>query len=315
MRYTHLKNADVDVSQIAVGTWALGGSGFGAVDRAESIKAIRRMIENGVNLIDTAPCYGNGAAEMIVGEAIQGLDREKLLISTKFGLVPDIRTGGYRKIATYENAMHEVMSSLMNLKTKYIDFYFVHWPDVNTPIEETMTALNELKEKGVIRHIGVSNFSEEQILEAEKYAKIDVQQPKYCMVDRPFENLIKWGYEKGIDSLTYGSMGAGILSGKYRTVPDWDPKDIRLNFYDYFREPKFSKIQELLKTLDVIAEAHGKPVTQVALNWSTQKDWIGTALVGVRSEAHANENCATFDWELTDEEMAMIDKKLEEVGL
>jgi aryl-alcohol dehydrogenase-like predicted oxidoreductase len=188
-------------------------------------------------------------------------------------------------------------------------------PVANALTEALAVRVEKLKEKGVIRHIGVSNFSKEQILEAEKYAKIDVQQPKYCMVDRPFEDLIKWGYEKGIDSLTYGSMGAGILSGKYRTVPNWDPKDIRLNFYDYFREPKFSKIQELLKTLDVIAEAHNKPVTQVALNWSTQKDWIGTALVGVRSEGHANENCATFDWELTAEEMTMIDKKLEEVGL
>lgn len=315
MRYSHFRNAGVDVSQVAVGTWALGGRGYGPVDRQQSIQAIRRMLELGVNLIDTAPCYGNGASEMIVGEAIRGIPRDSFMISTKFGLVPDVHKGGMIKLTSYKNAMREVQSSLMNLGTDYIDFYFVHWPDVNTPISETMAALADLKRMGKIRYIGVSNFTKEQIEEAEKYVKIDVQQPLFCMVDRKYEELIRWGYDREIDSMTYGSMGAGILSGKYRTLPGFDARDIRMNFYDYFREPKFSKIQELLKLLDCIGAAHNRPVAQVALNWSTQKEWIGTALVGVRSKEHAEENCSAFEWELTEDEIAQIDRKLEELGL
>jgi len=135
------------------------------------------------------------------------------------------------------------------------------------------------------------------------------------MVDRTYVDLMQWGAARGIDSMTYGSMGAGILSGKYRTTPDFPEGDTRLTFYDYFREPKFSKVQELLKVMDEVAEAHGKPVGQVALNWSTQKDYVGCALVGVRSDAHAIENCAAYDWSLTDDEIAKLDAKLDELGL
>lgn len=281
----------------------------------KDICAIRRMIENGVNLIDTAPCYGNGTSEKIVGEVLKEIPREQVLISTKFGLIPDIYTHGYKKDTSYKNAMREIQSSLMNLETDYIDFYFVHWPDVNTPIDETMAALEEMKRKGYIRYVGVSNFTAEQIKEAEQYIQIDVQQPLYSMVDRGFEDLMSWGYDRGIDSMTYGSMGAGILSGKIRSVPSFEKNDLRLNFYDVYKEPKFSKIMELLKVMDSIADGHNVPVGQVALNWSTQKEYVGTALVGVRSIEHADENCKTFDWKLTEEEMKILDSKIEECAL
>lgn len=244
MRYKKFKNAEIEVSQLAVGTWAIGGQNYGKVDKNEAICAIRRMIENGVNLIDTAPCYGNGTSEKIVGEVLKEIPREQVLISTKFGLIPDIYTHGYKKDTSYKNAMREIQSSLMNLETDYIDFYFVHWPDVNTPIDETMAALEEMKRKGYIRYVGVSNFTAEQIKEAEQYIQIDVQQPLYSMVDRGFEDLMSWGYDRGIDSMTYGSMGAGILSGKIRSVPSFEKNDLRLNFYDVYKEPKFSKIME-----------------------------------------------------------------------
>ncbi|WP_291288194.1 aldo/keto reductase [Enorma sp.] len=313
MRYKHFQNAGVDVSELAVGTWAIGGDNYGPVDREASIQAIRTMIDNGVNLVDTAPCYGNGYSEKVVGEALAGGYRDKVLISTKVGLVTS--PNGYDRDSSFKNIMREVESSLYNLKTDHIDFYFVHWPDMNTPFAETMSALELLRKQGKIRFIGVSNFTTEMIEECEKYGKVDVQQPPFSMVDRTFTDLMKWGAARGIDSMTYGSMGAGILSGKYRTTPDFPEGDTRLTFYDYFREPKFSKVQELLKVMDGIAEAHGKPVGQVALNWSTQKDYVGCALVGVRSDAHAIENCSAYDWSLTDEEIATLDAKLDELGL
>ena len=313
MRYKHFKNADVDVSELAVGTWAIGGDNYGPVDREASIQAIRTMIDNGVNLVDTAPCYGNGYSEKVVGEALAGGYRDKVLISTKVGLVTS--ANGYDRDSSFKNIMREVESSLYNLKTDHIDFYFVHWPDVHTPFAETMSALELLRKQGKIRFIGVSNFTKEMIEECEKYGKVDVQQPPFSMVDRTYVDLMQWGAARGIDSMTYGSMGAGILSGKYRTTPDFPEGDTRLTFYDYFREPKFSKVQELLKVMDEVAEAHGKPVGQVALNWSTQKDYVGCALVGVRSDAHAIENCAAYDWSLTDDEIAKLDAKLDELGL
>lgn len=313
MRYKHFQNAGVDVSELAVGTWAIGGDNYGPVDREASIQAIRTMIDHGVNLVDTAPCYGNGYSEKVVGEALAGGYRDKVLISTKVGLVTS--PNGYDRDSSFKNIMREVESSLYNLKTDHIDFYFVHWPDMNTPFAETMSALELLRKQGKIRFIGVSNFTTEMIEECEKYGKVDVQQPPFSMVDRTFTDLMKWGAARGIDSMTYGSMGAGILSGKYRTTPDFPEGDTRLTFYDYFREPKFSKVQELLKVMDDIAEAHGKPVGQVALNWSTQKDYVGCALVGVRSDAHAIENCSAYDWSLTDEEIATLDAKLDELGL
>lgn len=149
-------------------------------------------------------------------------------------------------------------------------------------IDETMAALEEMKRKGYIRYVGVSNFTAEQIKEAEQYIQIDVQQPLYSMVDRGFEDLMSWGYDRGIDSMTYGSMGAGILSGKIRSVPSFEKNDLRLNFYDVYKEPKFSKIMELLKVMDSIADGHNVPVGQVALNWSTQKEYVGTALLQQR---------------------------------
>jgi aryl-alcohol dehydrogenase-like predicted oxidoreductase len=315
MRYNHFKNADIDVSALAVGTWAIGGDNYGPVDHTEAIGAIRTMLEEGVNLIDTAPCYGNGMSEKIVGEAISGYDREKLLISTKFGLVPDIYSRAYKKDASYKNVMREIESSLMNLKTDYIDFYFIHWPDPITPIGETMAALLELKQKGYIRYIGVSNFSIAQIEEAERYGKIDVQQPPFSMVDQTYRDIMSWGSDRGIDSITYGSMGAGILSGKYREIPKFDDHDLRLTFYDTFREPKFSKIMKLLDVMDRIACSHHRPVAQVAINWSTQNELVGTCLVGVRSSEHAKENTAAFDWELTNEEIALIDSKIMELDI
>lgn len=315
MRYHHLKHADVDVSAIAVGTWAIGGANFGKVNREDSIQAIRAMIDHGVNLIDTAPVYGNGYSEQVVGEALQDGYREKVMISTKFGLAGSILKPGARD-ASFKGVMREVASSLRNLKTDHIDFYFVHWPDPDTPMAETMSALNLLKQMGVIRYIGVSNFSREQIEEASKYGKIDVQQPPFSMVNQKELELIKWGYGQGIDSFTYGSLGAGILSGQYRSTPDFPKDDLRWHFYDFFNEPKFSRIMELLKVMDGIAARHGNvPLSQVALNWSTQKEYVATALVGVSKPRHAHENCAAFEWELTREEIDILDRELLRLGL
>lgn len=321
MRYKHFRNADIDVSCLAVGTWAIGGARYGETDDADSIAAIRAMLDGGVNLIDTAPGYGNGHAEKVIGQAIKGYDRSKILIATKFGTGtstlaaqknPDTYSG---RDGTFENCLYQCEASLRRLDTDYIDFYFVHWPDEMVPFEETMGALNYLKEKGLIKHIGVSNFTKEQIIEASQYAKIDVVQLPYSMVNEYEKDLMEWCSEQGIDTFTYGSLGSGILTGAIRELPDWPANDIRYTFYDFYKEPKFSKCMELISVMDKLSAEIEKPLAQIAINWSTQKNYVGTALCGVRNVNEANENCETFKWSLTDEQMKLLDDALDEIGI
>lgn len=335
MRYKQFKNAGVEVSEFAVGTWGIGElERFGYVKdetgkfttkgiqnaRNDAIEAIQAALDGGVNLIDTAPCYGNGAAEKIVGEAIRDFDRSKILISTKCGLVPvpasccgKAFTG---RDASYKNIMREVQSSLSLLGTDYIDFYFIHWPDPNTDLAETMSALNVLKKRGLIRYIGLSNHDEKLIEEAQEWGQIDVIQPPFSMVSREATGLMKWCAARGIDSLTYGSLGSGLLTGTIREKPNFKDGDIRKGFYGkLYQDEAFNKFLELMKVIDSIAEAHGKPVAQVAINWSTQQDFVGTALCGVASAAQAKENCATFDWSLSVDEMTLLNNTLEKLNI
>ena len=186
---------------------------------------------------------------------------------------------------------------------------------MNTPLEETMDAMLELKKQGKIRFIGVSNFNQAMIEECLKTTMIDAVQPPYSMVNESEKGLMKWCAEKGISSFSYGSLGAGILTGVIREIPNWDPLDFRFTFYDFYQEPKFSKCMELLKTLDAISANNGHPLAQIVLNWSTQKDYVDTALCGVRNVKEAQENCATFDWMLTKEEIEIIDAKLKELKI
>ncbi len=315
MRYKHFERADENVSAMGVGTWGIGGDGYGEVNDFDSIAGIRAMIDNGVNLVDTAPVYGNGHSEEIVGKAIAGYDRSKLLISTKFGVGRTTLksrngfVGPHLRDASYDNIIDECAQSLRRLNTDYVDFYFVHWPDPDTPAQETARALNQLKEEGKIRHIGVSNFNWQQIEELDRYCQIDVIQPPYSMLDRRDEELMIKCRQHGIDNLTYGSLGAGILTGKFRSVPQFGPGDPRNGFYPYFREPHFSKVMELLKVMDEIAAEHpSTTLAEIALNWTTQKDFVSTSLCGVKNARQGEQNCRAFLWHLTNEEMFRIDE-------
>ena len=316
MRYKHFKNAGVDVSALAVGTWAIGGARYGEVNDNDSIDAIHAMIDAGVNLIDTAPAYNCGYSEQLVGKAIKDGYRDKVFISTKFGIGDGMdKEGVIPRDSSRKACFAECEASLRRLDTDYIDFYFIHWPDLNTPFAETMEAMLELKKQGKIRFIGVSNFDQAMIEECLKTTMIDAIQPPYSMVNESAKDLMQWCAEKGITAFTYGSLGSGILTGTIRELPKWDPLDFRFTFYDFYKEPKFSKCMELLKVLDTISAARQKPLAQIALNWSTQKDYVGTALCGVRNVREARENCAAFDWTLTPEEMEKIDATLERLKI
>ena len=314
MRYKHVGNAGIDISALAVGTWAIGGQQWGDVNEKDSIDAIRAMIDGGVNLVDTAPIYGNGHSEEVVGNALENGYREKVFLATKFSISND-ENGSVINNGSYENAIWECEQSLKRLNTDHIDIYIMHWPDPATPVEVTMRALADLKKSGKIRFIGVSNFDRNLIEEAQKVVRIDFLQPPYSMVEESQKELLAWCETQGIGTMTYGSLGAGILTGAIRELPDWEENDFRYTFYDYFKNPKFSKIMELLKVMDKIAQVRNKPLAQIAINWSTQKSYVSTAICGVRDPQQAYENCATFDWELTGEEMELIDSEIERLQM
>jgi len=304
MRFKRLGKTGANISVITVGTWAIGGTGWGEVDKKDSIEAIRAMVDEGVNSIDTAPAYGQGYSEEVVGEAVKGI-RSKIFITTKFGpkrgeIIPTSEVVEY--------AMTQCDLSLKRLGTDYLDLYLLHWPFKVFPAQETMTAINRLKEQGKIRNFGVSNFDEDQIQEFEKFGAVTALEPPFSMLNRKYEELMKFAKNRDMGVMTYGSLGAGILTGAIRTLPNYEPTDMRMHFYDFFEEPKFSAVMELLKTLDGIAEKHNVPVVQVAINWSTQNPVVDTALMGVRNPKEAKENCAAMSWELNPAEIATINK-------
>ncbi|MDO4313253.1 MAG: aldo/keto reductase [Eubacteriales bacterium] len=306
MRYKIFGNTGLKVSEISLGTWGIGGAGWGHTDHKQCEEAVRAMLESGVNLIDTAPAYNDGAAERFLGNILKE-KRESLYYVTKTGT--QYKEGVYSTDNSAKAIRRQCEESLKYLNTDYIDVYLIHWPDAKVPMEETFSEMNKLKEEGKINHIGVSNFSLEQIKEASKYSCIEVIQDQYSMVYGQKKDKIVKAHEENMAVMIYGSMGAGILSGKYRKKPVFEKGDMRTGFYQFFEEPRFTKIQGLLEKMDGMAKNHGNvPISQIALNWSIQKSYVDTAIVGVRSAGHAFENCDTTKWKLTEEELRMLDE-------
>ena len=184
----------------------------------------------------------------------------------------------------------------------------MHWPDVNTPIEESMEALLKIQKAGKIRYIGVSNFDVPLLERTLKCGQIVSTQPQYSLLDRDIEkDVLPFCREKNLGVLSYGSLGAGILTGKFREPPKPAEGDKRANFYPFFAEPFFGKTQELLVTLREIAEAHDKPIAHVAINWVSQQPGMTCALTGSKNVDQAVMNAAAGDWDLTAEELKKID--------
>lgn len=313
MRYKKLGKTDIELSTLTIGTWAMGGLGYGSIEKRDCIDAINAMIDEGVNHIDTAWIYGLGNSDKLVGEAIKG-KRDKVYITTKAGFRnPESGKGPNFPDCSPEWITKCFEESLKYLGTDYVDFFLVHVPDSNVPFEETAKCVNKWVKEGKVRNVGVSNFGTDVTKEMGKYLDIVANQCGFSMVNRMEEENMKWDYQNGIGVMTHSSLANGMLAGAIRELPHYDENDIRnLYGYPHLKEPMFSKCMELLKTLDKIALDRNVPVAQVSINWNTQKDFVTTSLVGVRNVKEALENCKSTSWELTDEEMNMIDKAIEE---
>jgi len=289
----------IEASVVGLGTWAIGGWMWGGADERESIAAIQASIDEGVSLIDTAPAYGFGRSEEIVGKGIAGR-RDKVVLSTKCGLVWDGSGRGDHFFDAEGHAVHrylgpesirrEIETSLRRLGTDHIDIYVTHWQDPTTPIEETMGALTALRDEGKIGAIAASNASRADVLEYLKRGRLDGVQEQYSALDRELDDELRpLCLKEGISIMSYSSLALGILSGKIGPERTFEGDDQRLD------NPRFSvenraKVAEMLAQLEPLRADLGLTTAQLVIGWTVAQPGITYALCGARAPSHAVEN-------------------------
>jgi aryl-alcohol dehydrogenase-like predicted oxidoreductase len=310
MELTSIPGTTLRVSPVAIGTWAIGGWMWGGTDEAESIATIRAAFEHGINLVDTAPVYGFGRSEEVVGKAIaeSGL-RSQVLIATKAGLRWE--GGKVSRNASRARILGEVEESLRRLRTDYIDIYQVHWPDPLIPIEETADAMHMLLAQEKIRAIGVSNFSVIQMERFRRVAPLHVLQPPYNLFERGIEtDLLPYCRENNIAMLGYGALCRGLLSGRMQPGTAFDGDDLRRSD-PKFQEPRFEQYLAAVTRLDRLAQRFGKRVIHLAVRWMLDQG-ITTALWGARHPDQLRPVDEVTGWSLGASAKAEIDRILRE---
>jgi aryl-alcohol dehydrogenase-like predicted oxidoreductase len=310
-KLTEIPGTSLKVSPVAIGTWAIGGWMWGGTDEAESVATIRAAFEHGINLVDTAPAYGFGRSEEIVGKAIaESRLRPDMLIATKAGL--QWEGGKVSRNASRARIMREVEDSLRRLRTDYIDIYQVHWPDPLITIEETAEAMNTLFEQGKIRAIGVSNFSVVQMERFRRVAPLHVLQPPYNLFERGIEtDLLPYCQNNKIAMLGYGALCRGLLSGRMQADTVFDGDDLRRTD-PKFRQPRFAQYVTAVRKLDRLArQRFGKRVIHLAVRWMLDQG-ITTALWGARHPDQLRPVEEVVGWSLDASAKAEIDRILRE---
>ena len=300
-----IPKTQLKVSRVALGTWAMGGWMWGGSDQREAIATIHAALNQGINLIDTAPVYGFGASEEIVGAALDGV-RAQTVIATKTGL--EWRDGKIYRNATGERILREVDESLRRLRTDYIDIYQVHWPDPLVPVEETAEAMRSLYEQGKIRAIGVSNFSVAQIERFRKVAPLHVLQPPYNLFERGIEaEILPYCQANGIATLGYGALCRGLLSGRMRPDTVFHGDDLR-GVDPKFQPPRFAQYLEAVRQLDELAQRRfHRHVIQLAVRWMLDKG-ISVALWGGRHPNQLEAALEVAGWSLSAADRVLVER-------
>lgn len=305
MELREIGKTGIMVTPMAFGSWEAGGGPEWGVKKPDEdyIAAIKTAIEGGVNFIDSAVFYGHGHAEELVGKAIKDYDRSKLVISTK-------QVAGF---LTKDKARQTVTECLQRLDTDYIDVFLVHWPNPDVEIGENMEALNQLKEEGLIRAIGVSNYTLEHIKRAMKYTKVDIIQPCFSLYWRHQlqDEILPYCMDNDIGVMTYSSIAQGLLTDNLIAEKHLDPGDQRDAIVPLFSDEIYPKTQETGKRIREIAKKYGKTVTQAAINWVMSTPGITTAIVGATYASESKENLGAFGWKLSDEDY----KAMGDIGL
>jgi aryl-alcohol dehydrogenase-like predicted oxidoreductase len=311
MEFGQIQNTDIRPSRIGLGTWAIGGWKWGGADDDAAIATIHRALDSGINLIDTAPAYGQGHSEEVVGRATQGR-RERVVVATKVGLEWDER-GEPRRNASASRIRKEIDDSLARLQTDYVDIYQVHWPDPATPMEETAKAMQMLYDAGKIRAIGVSNFSPAQMKEFATFSKLHTVQPPYNLFERAAErDILPYAMAHSLTALTYGALCRGLLSGTMREDSTFKGDDLRRDD-PKFQPPRFAQYLRAVTRLDEFARArYGERVLHLALRWLLDQPGVGAALWGARRPDQVDPVSEVFDFSLDANAKAEIDRIINE---
>jgi aryl-alcohol dehydrogenase-like predicted oxidoreductase len=310
LRTSQLGDTGLEITRVGFGAWAIGGGGWefgwGPQEDEESVAAIHRALDLGINWVDTAAAYGFGRSERVVGRALEGL-AERPQVFTKASLLDD-GTGHVRHSLKRDSILREAEASLRRLGVDVIDLYQIHWPDPEQDIEEGWSALAELKEQGLVRHIGVSNFDVGQLRRIQSIAPVETLQPPYSLVDRAAEDeILPFAEREGIGVIVYSPMGSGLLTGamtreRIESLPadDWRARDPR------FTEPQLSEHLALAARVQAVAGRHGVSPGAVAVAWTLRNPAVDGAITGFRRPSQVDPIVAAAGLELTDEDVSEI---------
>jgi aryl-alcohol dehydrogenase-like predicted oxidoreductase len=309
IRTVELGATGMVISRVGFGAWAIGGTGWwhawGAQDDEESIAAIRHAADLGINWVDTAPIYGLGHSEEVVGRALQGLE-ERPYVFTKASLYE--KDGGVAHSLKRDSIRREVEASLSRLQLDAIDVYQIHWPDPDEDVEEAWTTFAELKAEGLVRHIGVSNFDVAQLRRAQAIAPVETLQPPYSLLERAVEDeILPFVQEEGIGVVTYSPMASGLLSGamtaqRIAALPDndWRKHDPR------FQEPELARNLALVERLRAVADRHDTTPGAIAVAWTLHHPAVHGSIVGFRKPDQVDPLLAAANVALSDDDLATI---------
>jgi len=320
MRKRVLGQSGIEASVIGLGTWAIGGWMWGGVEANDSVRAIQAAIDAGINLIDTAPAYGLGLSEQIVGEAIRGR-RDQVVLATKCGLQWHTAQGTLfleqagkpiYKFLGAASIRHEIEESLQRLGTSYIDLYQTHWQDDTTPIAETMGTLLDLKKEGKIRAIGASNAATPHLDAYRAAGQLDADQEKFNMLDRRAEDsLLPYAERHQLAFLAYSPMALGLLTGKMSPDRRFADGDLRSRSHRFTPEYR-RQVLDVLARMQPMADDHEITLAQLALAWTAAVPGVSHVLAGSRNPAQATENAAAGAVKLSDHELATITALIDE---
>ncbi|WP_220729128.1 aldo/keto reductase [Apilactobacillus zhangqiuensis] len=298
--------SNVESTPLGLGTNAVGGNNlFPNLKDETGIQIVKTGLDSGITLLDTAFAYGMGHSEELIGQAIKGYDRSKFVIATK--AAQDTSDGDVKINNNPQFLKKSVDDALKRLQTDYIDIFYIHFPDDQTPKDEAVAALNEMKQEGKIKAIGVSNFSLDQIKEANKDGLVDVVEDQYSLLHRDAETeMFDYLRENNISFVPFFPLASGLLTGKYSEVVDFPENDIRHGNPDFTGE-RFKKIVEKVNNLKPLADKHGITTAQLVLAWYIKNPDVTVVIPGAKRPEQVESNAKALNVELSDEEYAQID--------
>lgn len=327
MEYRKLAHTNLQLSVVTFGSWAAGGWMWGKTDRHEAVNAIKATYDYGVTSIDTAPIYGQGESERIVGEAIQGIPRDKVQLLTKFGMRWDLAKGDFAfkskdnqgkpidiyKYAGKESVIHECEDSLRRLGTDYIDLYQIHWPDSTTPLSETFEAVERLIEQGKVRYAGVCNYDAALMEDASKVIHLVSDQIPYSMVNRGMDrDTIPYCIRNEKSVIVYSPLERGLLTGKMQPGHAFAEGDHRKS-NPFFTPDSIKMTNAFLEKLKPLAEEKEAALAQLVIRWTVEHPGVTVALVGARNADQAVQNAKAADIVLTDQEIQFINQQIDQM--